>query len=159
MRKISIQAGNAGADPGKALRVQAEEKRLNELFVNADPNKQDFIRNHVQQLAWLNISIVELQKDIDEAGAVIEYNNGGNQKGLQQNPSCKLLIEYQKLSNTIIRTLISLVPNKLVYTKLADFFNCDDYEEDDEDYNERQRLLNAEIEKAVLKFKGKRNDG
>ena len=112
MRKINIQAGDVGADPGKALRVQAEEKRLNELFTGADPNKLDFIRNHVQQLAWLNISIVELQKDIDEAGAIIEYDNGGNQKGLQQNPSCKLLIEYQKLSNTVFRALLPVLPDR-----------------------------------------------
>ena len=128
MRKISIQAGEAAADPGKALRVQAEEKRLNELFTGADSNKLDFIRNQVQQLAWLNISIVELQKDIDEAGAVIEYDNGGNQKGLQQNPSCKLLIEYQKLSNTVFRALLPVLPDRVETGKFFDFMNDLDLE-------------------------------
>lgn len=116
------------ADPVKERRVKKERARLMELFAGVDENKTDFIKNHVQQLAWLNVSILELQIQIDAAGAVIPYDNGGGQRGNQANPACKLLIEYEKLSNTIFRALLPLVPEKPGRDDLAEFlsqFDCD----------------------------------
>lgn len=121
------------ADPGKAALVEHERARLMELFSSANPNKLDFIRDAVQQLAWLNVSIQELQRDIDENGPVIPYQNGQTQKGLQANPSCKLLTDFQKLSNTTFRALLPVLPDKpRGLGKLAEFMNnyksnpCDD---------------------------------
>ena len=120
MSKRIIPAMVAGPDPDKDDRVQTERIRLMGLFAGADENKLDFIQNSVQQLAWLNVSIVDLQKRVDADGAVVEYNNGGNQRGLQQNPACKLLIEYQKLSNTVFRALLPVLPERVAPGKLAD---------------------------------------
>ena len=99
----------------KAQRVQDERTRLMELFTGADENKLDFIRDTVQQLAWLGVSIKDLQAEIDDAGAVIPYQNGQTQKGLQANPACKLLIDYQKLYNTQFRALLPVLPEKADY--------------------------------------------
>lgn len=110
------------ADPDKIKRVEQERTRLMELFAGADQNKLDFIRREVEKLAWLNVSISDLQSETDAAGAVIPYDNGGNQKGLQANPACKLLIEYEKLSNTIFRALLPLVPEKIIpFDDFAEF--------------------------------------
>ena len=136
-RNKTVQAAALNADPDKAAAVERERTRLMELFAGADPNKLDFIRDAVQQLSWLNISIQELQKDIDETGAVIPYQNGQTQKGLQQNPSCKLLTDFQKLSNTTFRALLPVLPDRpCSLGKLAAFqndfdevaaqFDCDD---------------------------------
>ena len=122
------------ADPGKAALVEQERARLMGLFTGADPNKLDFIRDAVQQLAWLNVSIQELQRDIDENGPVIPYQNGQTQKGLQANPSCKLLTDFQKLSNTTFRALLPVVPEgRRGLSKLDEWrrefdekFPCDD---------------------------------
>lgn len=111
-RQKIISADAARLDPGKTARVKQEKARLMELFSGADPNKLDFIRDAVQQVAWLGITILELQKDIDENGSVIPYQNGQTQKGLQANPACKLLIEYQKIYNTQFRALLPVLPNK-----------------------------------------------
>ena len=115
-------------DPDKAAKVEQVRARLMVLFTAADPNKLDFISDAVQQLAWLNVSIQELQKDIDKNGPVIPYQNGETQKGLQQNPSCKLLTDFQKLSNTTFRALLPVLPDKTrSIGKLEDFpLNLDD---------------------------------
>ncbi len=96
----------------KAEKVQAEQARLMGLFTGADANKLDFIRAEVQKLAWLNVSIVELQKEIDDTGSVVEYNHGGGQTGVTTNPACKLLVDYQKLSNATFRALLPVLPEK-----------------------------------------------
>ena len=125
-RKASAAAAVLNADPGKAALVEQERARLMELFATADPNKLDFIRDAVQQLAWLNVSIQELQRDIDEIGPVVPYQNGREQSGLQANPSCKLLTDFQKLSNTTFRALLPVLPEKKAGPgKLAAFLDSD----------------------------------
>ena len=94
----------------KDRRVCEELKRLSALFEKADGTKRAFIQKHVEQLAWLAVSIADLQKDIDENGPVVPYVNGRNQSGLQANPSCRLLIDYQKLYTAASKALLPVLP-------------------------------------------------
>ena len=139
-KQKAITASLVAADPGKAASVEKERARLMELFTGADSNKMDFIRNHVQQLAWLNISISDLQAETDAAGAVVQYNNGGNQKGLQTNPACKLLIEYEKLSNTIFRALLPLVPEKAYNDDFLSDFKPDPMTEEEKEESYKKQM-------------------
>lgn len=99
-------------DPAKMDRVSKELKRLADLFVGVEENRKDFIQRQLEQLAWLNISIVDLQERIDRFGTLVMYDNGGGQSGVKPNPDLKTLIDYQKLANTIVRTLNSVIPIK-----------------------------------------------
>lgn len=111
-RKASTPAAALNADSGKTAGVEQERARLMELFAGADPNKLDFIRDAVQQLAWLSVTIQELQAEIDERGAVVPYQNGRDQYGLQANPACKILKDHQQLHNTLFRALLPVLPDK-----------------------------------------------
>ena len=123
-RSNAMNAAALVADPGKAARVENERVRLMELFAGADPNKLNFIRDAVQQVAWLGITILDLQSDIDEKGPVIRYQNGRNQEGLQANPSCKLLIDCQKVYNTQFRALLPVLPeDRRTPNKLKEFID------------------------------------
>ncbi len=106
------------SDPVKAAKVEQERTRFMELFANADENKLDFIRDHVQQLAWLGITIQELQADVDERGPVVSFQNGKDQTGLQANPACKILKDYQQLYNTQFRALLPILPEKVKRSRL-----------------------------------------
>lgn len=127
-RKAKTTAAALIADPGnqdqgKAARVEQERARLMALFDGADPNKLDFIRDAVRQVAWLGISIIELQTEIDQRGAVVQYQNGREQSGLQMNPAAKLLKDFQTLYNTQFRALLPVLPEKVSGPgKLAAFF-------------------------------------
>ena len=77
-----------------------------------EENRKDFIQRQLEQLAWLNISIIDLQEKIDRFGTLVMYDNGGGQSGVKPNPDLKTLIDYQKLANTIVRTLNSVIPIK-----------------------------------------------
>lgn len=114
-------------ESGKNEKVEKERARLMELFNNADENKLDFIRDAVQQVAWLGVTIMELQAEIDKNGPVVPFQNGRNQSGLQANPACKTLKDFQTLYNTQFRALLPVLPEKIDNAgKLAEFFKCDD---------------------------------
>lgn len=115
-------------DPGKAERVNTELRRLEDLFLEVDENKRDFVQRQIEQLAWLNVSILDLQAKIDQFGTLVMYDNGGGQSGIRTNPDLKTLVDYQKLANTIVRTLNSVVPVKEITasTKLKEFFELVD---------------------------------
>ena len=138
----------------KAERVQAEQARLMGLFTGADANKLDFIRAEVQKLAWLNVSIVELQKEIDDTGSVVEYNHGGGQTGVTTNPACKLLVDYQKLSNVTFRALLPVLPEGVSdYDPLAEFkLDIEPLSKE-----EIERVSN-EARELILRYEGRRND-
>ena len=109
--------------------VTAENKRLLSLFDGVDPNKLDFVREHVRQLAWYNIQIKELQKNIESDGITVPFQNGRNQSGLQNNPDLRALIDLQKLASAMVKILLPIVPEKQRSgDKLAEFmdaFDCD----------------------------------
>ncbi len=124
-------------DPEKTERVQAELEHLEEIFQGIDENKRDFVQRHIEQLAWYNISIADLQAKVDKWGTLISYNNGGNQTGLRSNPDLRTLLDFQKTTNTIVRTLISLVPEKRTGSKLDFFFDDEETEEEKEESKSR----------------------
>lgn len=124
-------------DPEKAARVQAELEHLEEIFQGIDENKRDFVQRHIEQLAWYNISIADLQAKVDKFGTLVMYDNGGGQSGVKPNPDVKTLLDYQKTTNTIVRTLISLVPQKKTGSKLDIFFDDEETEEEKEESKSR----------------------
>ena len=110
-------------EPEKLPRVKAELDHLTEIFKDIDENKRDFVQRHIEELAWYYVSIADLQAKVDKWGTMIRYDNGGGQIGIKPNPDVKTLLDYQKCCNTIVRTLISLVPAKTSGGKLAAFMN------------------------------------
>ena len=85
----------------KTHKIKAEEKRISALFENCTENERDYLSKQIQQLAWLNVSIRELQIEIDKTGSTVEYMNGANQYGIRKNPDIETLVQYQKLATTI----------------------------------------------------------
>ena len=108
---------------GKETEVKKEKNRLSKIFKDIDENKKKFVKNQIEQLAWLNVSIAELQQEIDETGTTVVYDNGGGQTGIKDNPNIKTLIAYQKNAIAITKQLTDLVPNAPKKSKLEAFMN------------------------------------
>lgn len=102
-------------------KIAAEKKRLLALFKGVDENKVAFVREHISQLAWYNVEITQLQKNIEKDGITVTFQNGRNQSGLQNNPDLKALCELQKLASAMVKILLPLVPEKAGRDELAEF--------------------------------------
>ena len=107
----------------KYKKIKKEKSKLLKIFKEIDENKKKFISSQIDDLAWLIVSIKELQEEIDYTGTIVDYDNGGGQKGVKDNPNIKTLIAYQKNANAIYKMLIDLVPNATKKSKLEAFMN------------------------------------
>ena len=96
----------------KNKEIIKEKERLQNIFEDIDENKRDFVSHQIDNLAWLNIASKELMDSIDRDGTKCEYNNGGGQGGVKDNPDIKTLIAYQKNVTSITKQLLELVPKK-----------------------------------------------
>lgn len=112
-------AHNLIIEDHKQERVQRELERLEALFHDIDENKKQFVQRQIEELAWYVVSVDDLQRQIDQEGLAVPFQNGKNQSGLQQHPAIKSLDTFGKHINTITRTLLPLVPAKVRAGKLA----------------------------------------
>ena len=104
-------------NPGKEKRVKKELDHLAVIFSDIADNKRDFVQKQIEQLAWYYVSIADLQARVDKFGTMVMYDNGGGQSGVKPNPDVKTLMDYQKACNTIVRTLITIVPEGSISKK------------------------------------------
>ena len=143
-----------------AKKVTAENKRLLALFDGVDANKLDFVREHVRQLSWYNVEIAQLQQNIEKDGISVQYQNGRNQTGWQNNPDLKALCELQKLASAMIKTLLPLVPDKtgksLKQSIWEDFeaeetdpVRIAERERRDREYEERRKKAEEDLQRAI----------
>lgn len=108
----------------KARRVEAEIARLTGLFTANTENEKSYVEKQVNQLAWYNVTIADLQKSIDKQGTLVEYANGESQYGTKRNPDIDTLVQWQKLANSIVGNLAKFLKDDTqVGSKLAAFLN------------------------------------
>lgn len=107
----------------KEKQIKKEKAKLRKIFCDIDKNKLEFVQTLIDRLAWLNVSVKELELEIDLNGTMIEYNNGGGQSGFKENPNVKTLINYTKNITTITKQLVDLVPPDKKKSKLSELLN------------------------------------
>lgn len=107
----------------KGNEIKQEKSRLFEIFKDIDENKLLIVNTLIDRLAWLNVSIKEIEKNIDEQGTTIEYRNSETQWGVKDNPNIKTHIQYTKNIAMITKQLIELVPPSKKKSKLDELMN------------------------------------
>lgn len=107
----------------KEISIKKEKNRIKKIFKEIDENKLKFCMTLIDRLAWLNVSVKELEQSIDRDGTTILYDNGGGQSGVKDNPNVKTLIQYTKNITTITKQLVDLVPASKKKSKLEELMD------------------------------------
>ncbi len=107
----------------KEISIKKEKNRIKKIFKEIDENKLKFCMTLIDRLAWLNVSVKELEQSIDRDGTTIPYDNGGGQSGVKDNPNVKTLIQYTKNITTITKQLVDLVPASKKKSKLEELMD------------------------------------
>jgi predicted mannosyl-3-phosphoglycerate phosphatase (HAD superfamily) len=107
-------ANKRGVNVTKDERISNEISKLWKLFENIDKNKKDLVHDVISNASFIIITLQDLQKQINEQGVVIEYQNGANQWGQKQSPQIevynKLMANYLK----IMKQLVELIPESKI---------------------------------------------
>ncbi len=72
-------------------KVEIEKNRLIALLNEAEVSeqKQESIKALIDNLAWQKVKLDETMEQMKDASVVCEYNNGGGQSGIRENPIFK----------------------------------------------------------------------
>ena len=89
----------------KETEISKELKKLQKIFENIQPDKKALCESLLQNAAFMAVKLRELQDLIDHDGMVEDYDNGGGQSGIRENP---WVTAYEKLLTTFNKTLATL---------------------------------------------------
>lgn len=73
---------------------------------NVDQRVQPQVQELVNQLQFMATKLKETKKTIKDEPLVIDYDNGGGQSGIRENPH---YVAYEKLMATFNKTLTTLI--------------------------------------------------
>lgn len=77
-------------------RANREKNKLKRLLRHAGIGKpkSDILLPIIENVSWMQVRLDDLREEIKDSEVVIEYNNGGGQKGVRENP---VYTAYEKL--------------------------------------------------------------
>lgn len=96
-------------------KVIQEHERLEALLDRADvPQQQrDVLAPVIDNMAWQRVKLDETREEMKEASVVCEYNNGGGQAGIRENPIFKAYINLWRAYMVGLEKYTSYLPKEL----------------------------------------------
>lgn len=95
----------------KTLRKRRIEQ-YREVFKNIDDDKMAIVERTIDFAIDLEFRLDNLQKNLDKDGFIEEYCNGKDQYGTKESTASKAYSTALKNYNSLIRTLLSCMPQK-----------------------------------------------
>lgn len=92
-------------------RIKKEIRRLKKIIDEGGVSnrRQKTLEGVIQNAAFMRVSLDDTIKEIADADIVVEYDNGGGQTGIRENPLYnayeKLFSKYLAAMNTILESL------------------------------------------------------
>lgn len=91
-------------------KYKVEREMLAEMIAKAPAEKQKALQSIADHVAFVKIKLDEAKKQCEKAGIVIEYNNGGGQSGIRENPLIKSYANLLKLYLTGMTQILNAIP-------------------------------------------------
>ncbi len=117
-----MEHGNGNLDLDKATRIEKEIKRLNGIFKKLDPKTKKAVNSLIQNVAFMSVTLEDLQNHINKNGCVSEYQNGENQWGSKKSPEVEIYNSMIKNHSGIIKQLTDLLPKDVKPKEESDGF-------------------------------------
>ncbi len=71
----------------QAERASAERLRLLRLLNSVPDSRRKLLESIVENVAWMRVKLDAARDEIADTSIVTTYDNGGNQKGIHENPA------------------------------------------------------------------------
>lgn len=107
----------------KNKRIKKEYQKLKKLFKNTDKNQVIIIDNLIENVAFMSITLKDLQQAINEKGFTENYKHGENQHGIKKIPEIDIYNVMIKNYNQTVKQLreIALAEAENGADELLDF--------------------------------------
>lgn len=102
----------------KDTRIKREFKRLEMFYEDLEENKLKFITPLIQNLAFMKVTLEDLQEVINKNGCYDEYKNGANQYGKKASAEIQSYNSLIKNYNNISERLEKMLPERKKKSKL-----------------------------------------
>lgn len=106
-------------------RVESEHKRLEALLdISKVPKQQrSALEAVIDNMAWQRVKLDDTRDEIKAASVVCEYNNGGGQSGMHENPIFKAYINLWRAYMVGLEKFTSYLPKELQEETTSDVVN------------------------------------
>lgn len=93
-------------------RIKAEVRRLNSLFSKMDKSVKKVVKSLIENVAFMAVTLADLQEHINIHGVTDKYQNGENQWGTKKSPEVEIHISMTKNHNSTMKQLADLLPKR-----------------------------------------------
>lgn len=96
----------------KEMRIKKEFLRLKKLYRDLPKDKMNLVTSLIGNVAFMTITLEDLQQQINLEGPVSRYQNGENQWGTKKSPEVDIFNTMIKNQSAIVKQLIDLIPTQ-----------------------------------------------
>ena len=97
---------------GRKAKAKKELEKLLKMVEKCDPEKQESLRGIAEHVAFVKVKLDEGRRECEHAGLIVEYDNGGGQKGEKENPRVKAYGQLLKLYIDGVREILRAMPDE-----------------------------------------------
>jgi len=101
------------AEIAKQQEIKKEITKLNRLFKDIEPKVKKSVASIIENVAFMAITLRELQNEINKNGGVTEYQNGENQFGTKKSPEIDIYNTMIKNYISAMKSLTDLLPKRV----------------------------------------------
>lgn len=105
----------------KTERINKELDELRQYFTELKENEKRVAEGLIQNSAFMRVTLEDLQNQINENGAVDEYQNGENQYGKKISATIQSYNAVMKNYLAVQKKLLEMLPPETATSKLKDF--------------------------------------
>lgn len=98
------------AEIAKQQEIKKEITKLNRLFKDMEAKVKKSVSSIIENVAFMAVTLRELQNQINENGVVVEYQNGENQFGTKKSPEVDIYNAMIKNYISAMKSLTDLLP-------------------------------------------------
>lgn len=100
------------AEIDQKKRTNREKNRLKRMLKDSGTPKDrvDILLATIENVAWMKVKLEDARTQVGEADLVVEYDNGGGQKGMQENPQIKAYRSLWQSYMTGMGKILSALP-------------------------------------------------
>lgn len=107
----------------KEKEIEKELAKLNALFKDIPDNKKKLCEGLIQNAAFIKVTLMSLQEDINEHGATMELKTGNGYTSVKDNPSQKAYTGLIAKYPGIIKQLNEMLPEEKKGSKLKELMD------------------------------------